>query len=129
MIKEKENDAFLIIIEQILREKTGIRQICAVFILDHNSNDVSLPAVVIKRPREISLTEIEILEIADDCLENDLKLHGGVFFVDEFPVTEQGIHDRRKIEEFANNFHRQQIMEAKISRELNRRKLKPYTYV
>lgn len=69
-----------------------------------------MPAVVIKLPRASALTEIEILEMTEEFLCGKYKLYGGVFFVDEFPITIDGKHDRVKLESIANNFQKEQSL-------------------
>lgn len=105
---------FLNTIESILQEKTSLKQICAVSILDLNSN-FALPAVVIKLPKESALTEVEILEMTEEFLTDQYKLSGGVFFVDDFPLMSDGKHDRTKMELMANNFHQEQIRKGDTS--------------
>lgn len=62
-----------------------------------------------------------MIEMANEVLSGDLALRGGVYCVNEFPMTPSGKVKRGALKELANNLYREQL--KKLEKE--RRKYEP----
>ncbi|XP_063702828.1 probable 4-coumarate--CoA ligase 1 [Culicoides brevitarsis] len=91
-------------IEKLVKEYTGLSQVCAVPIEDYKQG-TELPAVVVIRPKDFPLSQEEIVKVLDEKLDYKRKLLGGVYFVDIFPQTATGKVLRRELKVLANRLY------------------------
>lgn len=82
-------------IEKELQLIPDISLVCVVGIPDEIFRNI--PAAVIKRREGSTLTELEVHCYAKEKLKNWQWLRGGVYFVEEFPMTESGKIIRRDV--------------------------------
>lgn len=74
-------------IEDYLIQRPEIDSVCVVGIPDGIGSDL-LAAVVIRNATK-DITEEEISKSVADYFSDEYKLHGGVYFVDSFPISYQ----------------------------------------
>lgn len=78
-----------------------------------------LPAIAIKRPPNHPLTEEKIIEMANEALVGDFALTGGIYFVNEFPMTPSGKVKRGALKELANGWYKEQLKKLEKERRKN----------
>jgi len=76
-------------IESIIESIEGVELVAVVGIPDKIATNLPA-AVVVKRPEFEELTEINIMDFVAEKLPEYKQLHGGVYFVDELPMTPSG---------------------------------------
>uniref|UniRef100_A0A7G3ARA9 Putative long chain fatty acid acyl-coa ligase n=1 Tax=Lutzomyia longipalpis TaxID=7200 RepID=A0A7G3ARA9_LUTLO len=86
-------------IEEILESHPGISQAAVVGIPDPVFTD--LPAAVVVQRNGTSVTEEELLKLVEKSVPDYKKLRGGVYFVDDFPMTPSGKIRKPKVKELA----------------------------
>lgn len=87
-------------IESIIQSIEGVEMVSVVGIPD--SICTNLPAaVVVKRPEFDDLTEQFIVDFVAEKLPEYNQLHGGVYFVDELPMTPNGKVQKRFVKVIA----------------------------
>uniref|UniRef100_A0A1B0GIH5 AMP-binding enzyme C-terminal domain-containing protein n=1 Tax=Lutzomyia longipalpis TaxID=7200 RepID=A0A1B0GIH5_LUTLO len=77
----------------------GISQAAVVGIPDPVFTD--LPAAVVVQRNGTSVTEEELLKLVEKSVPDYKKLRGGVYFVDDFPMTPSGKIRKPKVKELA----------------------------
>lgn len=93
-------------IEDFLINKIpGISHVSIVGIPDELATD--LPAAVIVRMENSKITENEIYDLVANNFSDFKKLRGGIFFVDELPMTASGKIQKSKVKEMAIGFYNQ----------------------
>lgn len=76
-------------IENIMESIEGVEFVAVVGIPDSIARNLPA-AVVVKRPEFDELTEKFIIDYVAERLPEYKQLHGGVYFVDELPMTPSG---------------------------------------
>lgn len=86
-------------IEEVLERIDGVGTVCVVGIPDLVATD--LPAAVIIRKIGSNLTESDVLNEVAKTLPDYKQLRGGVYFVDELPMTPSGKVKKRLVKTMA----------------------------
>uniref|UniRef100_A0A7G3A7V3 Putative acyl-coa synthetase n=1 Tax=Lutzomyia longipalpis TaxID=7200 RepID=A0A7G3A7V3_LUTLO len=86
-------------IEEILESHPGVSQAAVVGVPDPVYTD--LPAAVVVRRNGTSVTEEELSKLVEKSVPDYKKLRGGVYFVDNFPMTPSGKIRKPKVKELA----------------------------
>lgn len=74
-------------------------EIACVFPKYSESLGTDLAAVAVKRPLGKNLSEEEIIKTVADVLPEVKQIYGGVYFVDDMPLTPSGKVQRRVLQE------------------------------
>ncbi|GAB0092007.1 luciferin 4-monooxygenase-like [Sergentomyia squamirostris] len=90
-------------IESVIMKIPGIRQAYAVGIYD--TVDSELPAAVVIRKEDASVTEEEIIAVTNNSLIDPKHLRGGVFFVEHVPTTASGKVKKALVKEMAEKMY------------------------
>ena len=85
-------------LETIIHVIDGVVDVCVVGIEEIGTD---LPAAVVIKAKNSSLTEAEIVRAVDEQVSDYKRLRGGVYFVDEFPMTPSGKIKRRYLRDLA----------------------------
>ncbi|XP_055710982.1 probable 4-coumarate--CoA ligase 3 [Phlebotomus papatasi] len=86
-------------LEEILETHSGVLQAVVVGIPDPTYTD--LPAAVIVRKNGSTVTEEELMKFVEGKVMDYKKLRGGVYFVNEVPMTPSGKIRKMKVRELA----------------------------
>lgn len=87
-------------IENVIRNMEGVELVSVVGIPDPHW--VNLPAAVIKVKEGFEkLNPKDVIELVATEMPEYKQLHGGVFFLDEFPMTASGKIIRREVTQIA----------------------------
>uniref|UniRef100_A0A1L8DZ42 Putative acyl-coa synthetase n=1 Tax=Nyssomyia neivai TaxID=330878 RepID=A0A1L8DZ42_9DIPT len=86
-------------IEQILETHPGVSQAVVVGIPDQVFTD--LPAAVVVRKNGTSVTEDDLAQLIEKNVPDYKKLRGGVYFVNELPMTPSGKIKKIKVKDLA----------------------------
>lgn len=94
-------------IENIIESIDGVQAVAVIGIPDQLS--INLPAaVIVKSARYDNLTEQNVKDFVAERLADYKHLHGGVYFVDQLPLTESGkIRKKLVAEQICNTFFAQ----------------------
>ncbi|XP_037028878.1 4-coumarate--CoA ligase 1-like [Bradysia coprophila] len=92
-------------LESVLMQHPGVGNVCVVGIPDDLAGD--LPAAVIIKSATTDVTEDDINSLMKTKLSDVKQLRGGIYFVDELPVTPSGKVLRRKVQEIALKFRKE----------------------
>uniref|UniRef100_A0A336LJY0 CSON008475 protein n=1 Tax=Culicoides sonorensis TaxID=179676 RepID=A0A336LJY0_CULSO len=114
-------------IESKLQERLGIAHICAIRIEDGGKPPIDLPAVAIKIPENYTLNEEQIREIANEEMTDDFALTGGIYFVNDFPMTPSGKVKRGALKDLANGWYKEEL--KRIERERRRHEPAPMFFL
>jgi 4-coumarate--CoA ligase len=95
-------------IETVIEKIDGVEVVSVVGIPDDIKMSLSV-AVIKKRPGYENLTEKFIIDFVADNLAAHKHLHGGVFFVEDFPKTASGKIQKRFIKDIAIKLYHQKI--------------------
>ena len=87
-------------LEGFLQKIEGVSMVCVVGVPDELQT-TDFPAAIIVKTPDSELVEDDILAIAVDGLPDYKQLRGGVYFVDELPMTPSGKIKRRLMKELA----------------------------
>ncbi|XP_001865658.2 4-coumarate--CoA ligase 4 [Culex quinquefasciatus] len=85
-------------LESIVAKIDGVSQVCVVGVPDEDGSSDLATAVIVKSQGS-RLTGDDVLKAVNDQVADFKRLRGGVFFVEEFPLTATGKPLRRKIRE------------------------------
>uniref|UniRef100_A0A8D7ZYL0 Luciferin 4-monooxygenase n=1 Tax=Culex pipiens TaxID=7175 RepID=A0A8D7ZYL0_CULPI len=85
-------------LESIAAKIAGVSQVCVVGVPDEDGSSDLATAVIVKSQGS-RLTGDDVLKAVNDQVADFKRLRGGVFFVEEFPLTATGKPLRRKIRE------------------------------
>lgn len=100
-------------IENIIESLDGIEHVSVVGIPDQVCTNLPA-AVIVKRPDFVDLTEQFIIDYVAEKLPEYNQLHGGVYFVDELPMTPSGKIQKRFVKVIAvREYHRRLDMNLK----------------
>ncbi|KAJ6637736.1 putative CoA ligase CCL7 [Pseudolycoriella hygida] len=91
-------------VENVLIEHPGITNVCVVGITDSLAGD--LPAAVIIKSATCDVSEEDIDSLMKMRLSDAKQLRGGIYFVDELPVTPSGKVLRRKVQQIAMELYK-----------------------
>lgn len=83
-------------IENVIQEIDGVKLVAVVGVLDPVVQNLST-AVVVKRRGCETLTEKQIIDHVARKLPEHKQIHGGVYFVDEMPMTPSGKIKKRDV--------------------------------
>ncbi|XP_055694790.1 uncharacterized protein LOC129796693 [Lutzomyia longipalpis] len=86
-------------IEKVIKTLPGVRDATVVGISD--ATCYQLPAAVVARRKNFTISANDIYEIVAKNLPDSHKLRGGIYFVDDIQVTSTGKHKKREIEKYA----------------------------
>jgi 4-coumarate--CoA ligase len=89
-------------IENVIEKIDGVEIVSVVGIPDDIATNLSA-AVIQKRPGYNNLTEKFIVDFVADNMAVQKHLHGGVFFVDDFPKTASGKIQKRFVKDIVIN--------------------------
>lgn len=95
-------------IESIINSIEGVEMCSVVGIPDPICSNLPA-AVVVKRPEFDELNEQYIIDLVAEKLPESNQLHGGVYFVDELPMTPNGQIQRRFVKVIAIREYRLQM--------------------
>lgn len=87
-------------IENIIAEIEGVEFVSVVGIPDPKATNLPA-AIIVKRPEFEELTEQFIVDYVAEKLPEYKHLHGGAYFVDEIPMTANGIIQKRFVKVLA----------------------------
>ena len=104
LIKYKNNHIYPLEIENIIRNIPDVIDVGVFGRPEHTVQEL-ITAVVVKRTNS-DLTEDEIIQRANESLEDVKKIRGGVIFVDKLPKNPQGKILRRKLSELYDEVSR-----------------------
>ncbi|XP_058450094.1 probable 4-coumarate--CoA ligase 3 [Malaya genurostris] len=85
-------------LEAVVHRIDGVEQVCVVGLPDAAGTS-ELPAAVIVKAKDSTLTEEDILKTVNDQVVDYKKLRGGVFFLPQLPVSITGKVLRKKVKE------------------------------
>lgn len=85
-------------LEEFLQRETGISQVCVFGIEDKRIGTDLTTAVLLKTPA-CTLTVADIKKIAERELADYKQFRGGIYFVDELPMTPSGKIKKRSVRE------------------------------
>lgn len=85
--------------EKLIEGISGVVMTCVVGIPDRLWGD--LPAAVVVKSPNSSITTNSIIETVDAMVADHKKLRGGVYFVNELPLTPSGKIIRAKVKKMA----------------------------
>ncbi|XP_031637198.1 luciferin 4-monooxygenase-like [Contarinia nasturtii] len=91
-------------LENLILKHPAIKEATVVCVYDDDIM-TDLPAAVVIKQDGFSITENEVSTMISDKLANYKHLEGGVYFVDELPVTPSGKIIRPKIKDIAQNLY------------------------
>ncbi|XP_055533050.1 probable 4-coumarate--CoA ligase 1 [Wyeomyia smithii] len=83
-------------LEELIGRIEGVEQVCVIGLPAANL-DTELPTAVIQRSNGSNLTEEEVTKTVNDEVADYRKLRGGVFFVEQFPMTPTGKILRKEV--------------------------------
>ncbi|XP_059617915.1 probable 4-coumarate--CoA ligase 3 [Phlebotomus argentipes] len=86
-------------LEEILEKHPGVGQVIVVGIPDPVFTD--LPAALVVKKNESTVSEEELIELVEKNVSDFKRLRGGVFFVNEIPMTPSGKLRKVKVKELA----------------------------
>lgn len=78
-----------------------------------------MPALVIKLPVNHPMKEEQVIEVAHEVLAGDFTLTGGIYFVNEFPMTPSGKVKRGALRDLANGWYKEQLKKLEKDRRKN----------
>lgn len=99
-------------IEDVLLKNHAIRNVCVTPVFDEDMVS-ELPAAVVIKNESNSITRDEVYAIVADQMASYKRLDGGVYFVNEFPMTPSGKVIRSKVKEMAQKFYESKKNENK----------------
>ncbi|XP_055297527.1 uncharacterized protein LOC129566039 [Sitodiplosis mosellana] len=91
-------------LENIILKHSAIRDVSVVSVYDDKIVS-ELPAAVVIKKDDSSVTVDDVYAIVADQMVSYKRLDGGVYFVDEFPLTPSGKIIRSKVKELAQKFY------------------------
>lgn len=94
-------------LEEVISKNLGVSAVAVVGIPDEIATD--LPAAVIVRVKNSTVTEEEIFNLVARDLSDFKKLRGGVYFVDELPKTASGKMQRNKVKELVIKLYNNKV--------------------
>lgn len=103
ILKYKNNQISPSEIEELINKNPGVSDVSIVGIPDLIATD--LPAAVIVKNENLNVTEEEIYDLVANNLSDCKKLRGGVYFVDQLPMTASGKIQKNKVKEMAIKFY------------------------
>lgn len=89
-------------LEAFLQKINGVSMACVVGVPDE-LHSTDFPAAIVVKTPDSELVEDDILAITVDGLPDYKQFRGGVYFVDEFPMTPSGKIKKRLMKELAIN--------------------------
>jgi 4-coumarate--CoA ligase len=98
-------------IENVIEKIEGVEVVSVVGIPDDLVNNLTT-AVIKKRPGYESLTENFIINFVAEKMPNYKQLHGGVFFINDFPKTASGKIQKRFIRDIAVKLYHRKVSPA-----------------
>lgn len=85
-------------LEDIILKIPGVGQVCVAGIPTKDQSSELATAVIVKQPGS-SLSAKEVVDTVNDQVSDYKKLRGGVFFVDQLPMTPAGKVLRRSVKD------------------------------
>ncbi|XP_055297009.1 probable 4-coumarate--CoA ligase 1 [Sitodiplosis mosellana] len=99
-------------LESLIVNNPAIKDASVVSVFDDDIMS-DLPAAVVVKKESHSITEDEVYAIIADKLASYKRLDGGVYFVDELPMTPSGKIIRPKVKEITQNIYQQRKLSQK----------------
>ncbi|XP_031628671.1 4-coumarate--CoA ligase-like 7 [Contarinia nasturtii] len=93
-------------LEDLIIKSPAIKEASVVSVYDDEAV-TDLPAALVVKQDNCSITENEVYAIIADQLPSYKHLDGGVYFVDELPMTPSGKVIRYKVQKMAQKFYQQ----------------------
>lgn len=93
-------------IEEIINEIPGVIQSAVVGIIGENAGFDIVYAFVVKNQNAVDLSELKILNYVNSKVVELKRISGGVFFLDNFPLTATGKLNIGELKEMAKNLHK-----------------------
>ncbi|XP_055297897.1 uncharacterized protein LOC129566201 [Sitodiplosis mosellana] len=112
IFRSREFDIWPGELENIILKHSAIRDVSVVNVYDDDIV-LELPAAVVVKKEDSSITADDVYAIVADQLASYKRLDGGVYFVDELPMTPSGKTIRSKAKEIAQNFYQQRKLSQK----------------
>ncbi|KOB71299.1 Luciferase [Operophtera brumata] len=85
--------------EEVIKRHPGVDDACVVGIPD--TSTMEIPIAAIQRRKGHKVDPQEIFRLLKDVLPEQNQIHGGIFFVDSFPMTPSGKVNRAKVRDQA----------------------------
>lgn len=98
VIRNYYNEIYPCEIENKIEVLSGIKRVCVVGLPD--PIEIEIPAALIVREENSNIDENIVLEVTND-LPSYKQLRGGIFFIDEIPLTPSGKVQRKQAKEIA----------------------------
>lgn len=95
------NQIFPSEIENCLMKHTNIDSVCVVGVPDGNGSDLPAAVVIRSKDRHIIIEEDEVMGFVAQHFGDLLKLSGGIYFVEAFPMSAAYKLIRRQVRDFA----------------------------
>ncbi|XP_059617917.1 luciferin 4-monooxygenase-like [Phlebotomus argentipes] len=90
-------------VENLILTIPGVLQVSVVGV--PHPTHIDLPAAVVVRKMDSSVTEAEICSVVEKRLSDSKRLRGGVYFVDSLPLTPSGKVRKNIVKEMAKKFY------------------------
>lgn len=92
-------------IEEFLNRRFGLSRTCAVGIADHEHGSDLLAVAILNNTERLNLTEEDIQTVFKQELADYKQLRGGVYFLDQFPMTSSGKLKRLQVKHIVTELY------------------------
>lgn len=96
-------------IEEFLSQRFGLLRTCAVGIPDHKHGNDLLAVTIQKGTDEIKVTDTDLIKTFAQELADHKRIRGGVYFLDQFPLTPSGKVKRNEVKQIVSQLYKEKL--------------------